>query len=534
LQTTVSPVPKCTLLVRASHTLRHRRTTVRTSACFTFHAADTVLWACFHFPTLPLNAVFGTQATAAQPCALYEGPRQRPLVAYANEAAQMRGVRPGLVLATARALCAELDARKREPDAERQALHLLATWAYRFSGQVSRSEPDTLWLEVGASLTLFKGWPTLQQQLHTELQALGFGAYRLGVAPVAAAARVLALSYEQIALRQHSAMLTALNQASLALCGLPAQTIAQLQGMGFRCLRDIFSLPRVELARRIGPDGVRHLDTLRGQIAETLTLYQPPDRFSRRIELDALVDSWQPLLFPLRRLVHELALYLHVRDSGVQRFELRLEHESHAATRIPIGLVSVQRDAPALYEFSRGRLERAEIGAEVSAIALVADDLPPFRPGHRDLFEPARSEGLDWPALTERLRSRLGDEALQGLACVADHRPERAWRFTPLAAAARENERKPRATKAIAVDLAALPSQQPAAARPLWLLAQPIPLRQPLAQILAGPERIESGWWDGADARRDYYVVRCANGQRAWAFLPAGENSGWMLHGWFA
>ena len=59
-------------------------------------------------------------------------------------------------------------------------------------------------------------------------------------------------------------------------------------------------------------------------------------------------------------------------------------------------------------------------------------------------------------------------------------------------------------------------------------------VRQPLAQILSGPERIESGWWDGGDVRRDYYVVRCASGERAWAFLPAGAAEGWMLHGWFA
>ncbi|WP_386066044.1 DNA polymerase Y family protein [Tahibacter sp. UC22_41] len=388
-----------------------------------------MLWACFQFPALPLHAVFAAEASGEHPCALYEGPRQRPVVVHANAAAQARGVRPGLVLATARALCAELDARRREPDAERSALQLLATWAYRFSAQVSCGEPDTVWLEVGASLTLFNGWPALQRQLHAELQTLGFGAYRLGVAPIAAAARVLALSYEHIALRQHAAMRTALERTSIALSGLPAQSIAQLQGMGFRELRDLWRVPRLELTRRLGPAGMHTLAVLRGEATESFTLYQPPDRFARRIELDALVDNWQPLLFPLRRLVNELARYLLVRDGGVQRFELRLEHEDRAATRVPVGLVSVQREAAALYEFCRGRLERASIGAEVSAIALIADDLPPFRPGHRDLFEPSRSEGLDWPALTERLRSRLGDEALQQLACVADHRPERAWRF---------------------------------------------------------------------------------------------------------
>jgi protein ImuB len=68
----------------------------------------------------------------------------------------------------------------------------------------------------------------------------------------------------------------------------------------------------------------------------------------------------------------------------------------------------------------------------------------------------------------------------------------------------------------------------------LWLLPHALPLRGPAPRILAGPERIESGWWDGADARRDYYVVRTREGQRAWAYLPAGASEGWMLHGWFA
>ena len=41
-------------------------------------------------------------------------------------------------------------------------------------------------------------------------------------------------------------------------------------------------------------------------------------------------------------------------------------------------------------------------------------------------------------------------------------------------------------------------------------------------------------------AIRSYYdyVLETAEGQRAWAFCPAGERpdalAGWMLHGWFA
>jgi protein ImuB len=72
------------------------------------------------------------------------------------------------------------------------------------------------------------------------------------------------------------------------------------------------------------------------------------------------------------------------------------------------------------------------------------------------------------------------------------------------------------------------------APRPIWLLPRPIPLRGEPARILSGPERVETGWWDGGDVRRDYYIVETGQGQRAWVYCAAGHHDGWMLHGWFA
>ena len=83
-------------------------------------------------------------------------------------------------------------------------------------------------------------------------------------------------------------------------------------------------------------------------------------------------------------------------------------------------------------------------------------------------------------------------------------------------------------------DAARIGEAPPRPERPAWLLPNPVPLRDPHPRIVSGPERLESGWWDGGAARRDYYVLETSQGQRAWAFAPAGEQSGWMLHGWFA
>jgi protein ImuB len=71
----------------------------------------------------------------------------------------------------------------------------------------------------------------------------------------------------------------------------------------------------------------------------------------------------------------------------------------------------------------------------------------------------------------------------------------------------------------------------PTTPRPLWLLERPIPLRSPPRELLAGPERIESGWWDGADLRRDFYLARLADGAHAWISAAAGERDGFMLEG---
>jgi protein ImuB len=292
---------------------------------------------------------------------------------------------------------------------------------------------------------------------------------------------------------------------------LDDKAISLLYNVGMRTLRDVFALPRAELTRRIGPAALAALDRMRGIAHEVLPLYQPPDRFDHRIDLDDRVEAWPPLLFPLRRLCNELALFLTARDGGVQRCELALDHEDHTTTRVAVELLTPQREARMLYELVRSRLERVALTQPVCGIALIARDLPTLRPQHQDLFEPKRAQALDWDELAERLRAHLGDGAVRRLASAADHRPENAWRFD--------------------IEVKPITELRP---RPLWLLTRAIPLRGPAPRILAGPERLESGWWDGGDARRDYYVVQTREGQRAWAFLAAGASDGWMLHGWFA
>jgi protein ImuB len=48
-----------------------------------------------------------------------------------------------------------------------------------------------------------------------------------------------------------------------------------------------------------------------------------------------------------------------------------------------------------------------------------------------------------------------------------------------------------------------------------------------------GPERIESGWWDGKGVARDYYVASRSHGAKLWVFQER-RSKRWYLHGMFA
>jgi protein ImuB len=47
------------------------------------------------------------------------------------------------------------------------------------------------------------------------------------------------------------------------------------------------------------------------------------------------------------------------------------------------------------------------------------------------------------------------------------------------------------------------------------------------------PERIETGWWDGGDMKRDYYKAFDIHGVQLWIFRERSAPHRWFLHGVF-
>ena len=429
-----------------------------------------------------------------------------------NPAARNGGVRPGMPVPAARAVLHELHVVTRDPEAEQRALERLAAWCYQYSSQVCiPGDRAGLLLEAGASRRLFGSPEKLAGRLQRELAQLGYHA-PAGSAPTPESAWLAAGEYLHLEARgQLRYQLGALPLDRLQLDG---SCIQAMERMGFRQLRDLLRLPRKALTRRFGPELPDYLDRLLGVRPDPRKFYQPPESFASRLELPAEIHAREALLFPLKRLLGELCGVLRGGDTAVQSVKLALGHEDHADSTLDLGLQSPTQDPERLLDVLRERLERLRLPQAVRDIRLDAPELLKFSAGQGSLFRDTPAEQRqDIEQLAERLQARLGRKAVSGVTGVEDHRPEYSWRRRALDEPVGE----------IAL-----------AHRPAWLLPKPRRCEIGNYRILAGPERIESGWWDGRDCRRDYFIVRDAHGSLLWAFHEHKPKPGWYLHGIFA
>ena len=411
------------------------------------------------------------------------------------------------------------------PPLEPAALHNLALWALQWSSQVSEDGSEggaaTLWLEIGASRQLFGGADTLRARIAAELAALGYSA-RLGVAPTPQGAALLARADHTANATTLTALLALLQPLPLDCLALAPEQLAALHSAGLDKIGELLALPAAALARRLGPGTTHALRQLCGQAPEPLRMLRVPPQFSSRCEFSFALADTTALLFPLQRLLAGLQGYLRSLDRAVQRYTLRLEHRQCAATCLEIGLARPAREAALLLTLARERLAALTLAAPVQALTLEAREFLQPLVLQMDCFAPGVQHSEQLQTTIDRLVARLGVEAVQTLGLAADHRPERAW--TALAA-------QP-GTAASAAPAATMSSGAVPLLRPCWLLPEPRGIEAP-QELLAGPERIESGWWDGADIARDYYLARGAAGAHWWVYRDL-RSGAWHLHGLWA
>ncbi len=377
--------------------------------------------------------------------------------------------------------------------------------ALQFTSRVAVQE-EALLLELSGSLRLWGGLEPLKRSLFAALRAVDMAPETVGQG--ATAGQALAL------LRLALAGLRTPASAQLP-DGLPLHTLSAvrphvpaLSRMGCNTWGDLRVLPRAGVARRFGAAVLLALDQALGTAAHSLRWVAVPEVFDLSAELPALADSGPALLYSASRLLQALQAWLQTRQQGVLVLEFSWKHElrRHEGVDLPAGQSLPIRTAQPTQDMAHLRrllaefLDRTVLAAPANQIRLVVCQSATLPHANADLLGDGKDRitGMSWHELIERLGARLGPRRVQALQLRDDHRPEAMQCWQAATGALAREAPPPSATQA--VDARLLPA---------WLVRPALALRcegrTPLhhgpLELLAGPQRLESGWWNEAPER---------------------------------
>ena len=474
------------------------------------------LWLCLRFEQLPLQCLSRCEQYPAVVLA-----RQRVL--RTNDCAAALGICRGMGAATVRTLAGDDPVRllQRNEQAEQRCLQQLCCWAYSITPSLHPWQDDCLQLEIEGCLNLFRGLDALMAEVSSGIRSRGYQAH-YGMAPTPRAAWLLSFAPRDIAMAIEQPLQERLAPLSLGLLQEFGTTVDSLRRAGLHTFGDVLALPQAALGRRCGREFTRLLQQMLGQREDLRADYQPPPAFSDEYWFGYEVKTNSELLPAVQQLLQSLCRFL--RNTQLQTCEInwQLVGVDHRLQGVCVRSANSHSDWHNWYQLSRIRFEQLQLHGAVEGLGLDCTQLRPGQQECLDLFSPHnQSEPL--ASLLDRLRARLGLQAIEKVGCRDEHLPELA----SLAASDNHPGDEQHSTGHCRQ-------------RPFWLMPQPQALRRRGGQLLwngalqlvYGPERIEDNWWQQA-VSRDYYIAADRHGQHYWIFRDRLDRQ-WYIQGVFA
>lgn len=422
------------------------------------------------------------------------------------------------------------------------ALAALVKRAQAFTPRVAVESCDAVLLELAGSQRLFGGMPGLLKALREVFPR----PLQLAVAPTPLAAVLLARAGRNCCVQSPARLAGRLAPLPLRHLHWGEEELARLHAMGIGTLAELLRLPRAGLARRIGPERLAQLDRLTGQRSDPRPGLAAPERFHERIDPDYETVDRERLLAGLAPTLTRLEDFLRARQRGVMALRLTLHYRRGISTECILRCVVPEYRAARFAALLAARLEATVLTGPVRRMEFSAGRLRRFVSRSNGLWAPGEHGGgtaQQAPEFLQTLLARLGEGAVYSLACVDEHRPERQQRSVWPSLAFEAGRAAP------LLPMGDTSGTCGGAARPLGLFAEPQPLevlrdesgqvRRLLYQerdltLVSGPERLETGWWDGHEVTRDYYVACSSDGGRWWIFRECAAGRRWFVHGCFA
>jgi nucleotidyltransferase/DNA polymerase involved in DNA repair len=207
--------------------------------------------------------------------------------------------------------------------------------------------------------------------------------------------------------------------------------ITILHQWGIHTLGQLATLPRDELAARLGACALELWERANGQSERMLKLVAPPESFIESFEFENEIETVEPLLFMLRRFLQQLALRLNAIYLVAKELRLQITFADKSHYDCVFKIPEPTNKEEILFRMLHTHLENFTSAHPISAVELEAQ---PSRPARQQFgfFETALRDPLQLHETLARLVGLLGVDRVGTPVLEETHQPD-AFRMEPFA-----------------------------------------------------------------------------------------------------
>jgi protein ImuB len=378
------------------------------------------MFAVIYIPNFALQAALRLEPELkSRAAALVDPEPGKTAIMQLTSAARERGVFEGSTPSQAMARCAGLIIKHRSRAREQSATEILLQAACAFSPYIESTAPGICTMELkGLALENEMDARQWASKILSALAPFHLDA-QIGFASAPGLALVLAQAASPILFVENPREFAM--RLPIEALHPPREIAGILSLWGVDTIGAFFALGKDSIAERLGPDAAALFDRL--DSLRPLDIVSPPETFAERIEFEHEIETAEPLLFVLRRMLEQLAARLDMIYLVVGRLDFRLTLASGDAYERTFKIPSPTNNLQVLFRMLQTHLETLRTESPIIALKLQAQPTNPEQ--HQfGLFETTLRDPNQFAETLARLTALCGSENVGTPQLKATHRPD--------------------------------------------------------------------------------------------------------------
>ncbi|MEA3189128.1 MAG: protein ImuB [Chthoniobacter sp.] len=441
-----------------------------------------------------------------------------------SEAAERAGVHAGMSSTQAMARCPGIGLHRRSLGQEESTNAALIDVAFSATPFIELTQPGVCTMDLGRSgIEHDENWGEKMAECLARLRLQA----QIGIAENPDLARLAAQTADPVLVVGDSfSFLSGLGINALS----PSPEVAGvLQNWGIRHLGELTRLPKQQLTERLGRGAAELWNHAAGRTERVLKLVRQPETFKEFFEFEREIETTEPLLFILRRLLEQLSLRLQCIYQVAAKLTVTLPLSNGTNYQRVFTIPAPTAEVNTLFRILDTHFEQLQLDHAPVALHL---EVEPAKPENQQfqLFENPLRDPNRFGETLARLAAVVGNGNVGVPEVVPTHRADQ-FRLKPPEFTSSSFEGVERSGAEVQTGIPLRRYRPGLPAHVQLMKGQPayIVSDQPHGRVIAieGPFLRSSDWWDSESWRTEEWDIETAEG----IYRVSNTNGNWQVEG---